>query len=154
MWMEMFFLLVAEGLVITLLVYVIGAAVVRNLFWPKVAVPRLVGGYFLAIVLSPVIAMVLARHGTWRDASDQLLSSSWMSSAAVLALLAIIQLSSNERQSSIDDDKESIEPNILDESEIQDVEVMRQLMSIRDQLEVGLLSEQEAERKRTELLSR
>ena len=89
----MFILLVAEGLPATTFAYVIGGAVVRNMFWPKMATKYLVIGYLFALILTPVIAMMFANGNTWADASDALISSSWKSVVVVLAIVAVIRAS-------------------------------------------------------------
>ena len=150
----MLVLLFAESMGATALVYVLGAAFVRNLFYPKIVYPRLVVGFLFASILTTLLAMIFAEGNTWQDASEKLLDSSWKSVAAVLAILALTQLSSKTPTTSDDADKEPVESIAEAQPEIQDFETARQLSSINDQANVGLLSEQEAETKRAELFKK
>ena len=157
MWTEMFFLLVAEGLPATTVVYVIGGAVVRSLFWPKVPTRHLVIGYLVALILTPVISVIsviLVKGSTWADASDAIISSSWKSVVVVLAIIAVIWSSQkNKAASSTVEKVEEISADIM-EAGADDPELMRQLMSINEQVDVGLLSEQEAAARRANLFKK
>ena len=114
-------------------------------------------GYLVALILTPVISVIsviLVKGSTWADASDAIISSSWKSVVVVLAIIAVIWSSQkNKAASSTVEKVEEISADIM-EAGADDPELMRQLMSINEQVDVGLLSEQEAAARRANLFKK
>ena len=149
-----YWIVTLESVVVLLLIYAIGAAIFRNLFHPKISIAPLILGFFPAALLTPAMSMLFSDSVTWRDLSDNAVTGSIAAAALVLGLGALFRSLVSGRQGhhsaspslAADSVVSQIDPSTLD------TDTQRKLASIQQQVEVGLISEDEAALAREQIL--